>query len=102
MGRAPGKETVAVLNVNAPGVETRVDARKFAAMRAAYLGALPAGPPGVSHAEAKERLLPHLPEALFPGGKTAGWWMKTVQLDAEARGEVARADTRPLTFYRTP
>ena len=29
-------------------------------------------------------------KALPEFGSTSGWWMKTVQLDAEARGEVVR------------
>jgi hypothetical protein len=42
-------------------------------------------------ADAKEALLPRLPDFLFPQGKTAGWWLKAVQLDLEAKGVVKRA-----------
>ena len=43
-----------------------------------------------------------LPDELFPGGKTSGWWLKTVQLDLEAKGLVTRSDTRPLRWFLTP
>ncbi len=31
-------------------------------------------------------------------GTTQGWWTKTVQLDAEARGEVIRDGGKPLRW----
>lgn len=33
-------------------------------------------------------------------GTTQGWWIKTVQLDAEARGEVSRDGGKPLRWKR--
>ena len=75
-----------------------VDAAKYNAMRQAYLAVLPAKPPGLTTAEAKAALLPHLPRTLFPGGATAGWWVKGVQLDLEARGMVVREEGKPLRF----
>ena len=33
-------------------------------------------------------------------GTTQGWWMKTVQLDAEARGEARRDGGKPLRWKR--
>ena len=94
----PGK--VAVENVNHPGRVERVDAGKYQAMREALLAVLPAAAPGLAVAEAKARLVPRLPEALFPGGETAGWWLKCVQLDLEAKGVIAREETRPLRLHR--
>lgn len=94
-------EKITVENVNVPGRTERVDAAKYEAMKAAYLGALTAEPPGMTAAEAKDALLPALDATLFPGGKTSGWWMKTVQLDLEAKGLVARSATKPLRFYKT-
>ena len=93
-------EKIEVENINTPGRTERVDAAKYHAMRAAMLAALPVGPPGLTAAEAKAAALPHLPEALFPGGATAGWWLKAVQLDLEAKGLVTRTPTKPLRFHR--
>ena len=42
-----------------------------------------------------------LPEALFPGGATAGWWVKCVQLDLEAKGTVLRDNGKPLRWTKT-
>lgn len=91
-------DKVAVENVNTPGRTSNVDAAKYNAMRAAMLAILPRAEPGISAAEVKERAKPLLPQDLFPGGATAGWWVKCVQLDLEAKGIVTRHATRPLTF----
>ena len=93
-------DKVEIENINAPDHVQRVDRRKYEAMRAAYLAVLPAAAPGNTTAELKAALLAHLPEDLFPGGAKAGWWMKSVQLDLEAKGIVARADTKPLRFHK--
>lgn len=92
-------EKVEVRNVNHPGLVERVDAGKYNAMKAAMLAAVPKGEPGLTQGELREAVLPHLPDDLFPGGKTSGWWAKCVQLDLEARGIMARTATRPLRFF---
>ena len=94
-------EKVEVRNINTPGKTTRVNAAKYRAMRDAYLRVLPRGEPGMTQAELMDAVRPHLPEALFPGGSTSGWWLKTVQLDLEARGSVRRTATRPLRWHRS-
>ncbi|MEO0574333.1 MAG: hypothetical protein AAF004_02635 [Pseudomonadota bacterium] len=91
---------VVVENVNTPGRTTRVTAEKYTAMHQAYLQVLPTVPPGATHAQLLDLVKPHLPEALFPGGKTSGWWMKTVQLDLEAKQQVVRTPGRPLRWHR--
>jgi len=93
-------EKIEVENVNVPGHITRVDAAKYAAMKRAFLRVLPARPPGLNQAEIRQRVVPHLPEALFPGGKTAGWWAKTVQLDLEAKGTVVREASKPMRWHK--
>lgn len=98
---APEKpEKVEMLNMNTPGRSVRVDADKYEAMKQAFLKVLPARSPGLNAAEIGERVLPHLPEALFPGGATAGWWKKGVQLDLEARGVITREATKPLRWHK--
>jgi hypothetical protein len=98
MGRE--NEKVTVRNINVPGQENRVDRAKYEAMKVAMLTVLPAQAPGLTQAELFAAVVPHLPEDLFPGGAKAGWWVKTVQLDLEARGEVAREATRPLRWHQ--
>lgn len=92
-------DKIEVENVNVPGHVTRVDRAKYEAMKDAYLKALPSEAPGATAAETKTALLPFLPDELFPGGATSGWWMKAVQLDLEAKGIVGRSPTKPLRFY---
>ncbi|MBY6047108.1 DUF6958 family protein [Vannielia litorea] len=94
-------DRIEVENVNTPGKTTRVNRPKFEAMRAALLSVLPTAPPGMKVADAKEALLPALPGDLFPGGDTAGWWLKCVQLDLEAKGTIARAEAPPVRLYKT-
>jgi hypothetical protein len=94
-------DKIEVENINTPGQTTRVNRAKYEAMRKAYLDCLPLGAPGVTAAQAKDLLKPNLPQDLFPGGGTSGWWLKSVQLDLEAKGIVKRENTKPLTFHRT-
>jgi hypothetical protein len=100
MTKAVTAAKVAMENPNSPNRSVRVDADKYHAMREAMLAVLPATSPGLTVAEAKARLLPLLPEALFPGGAKAGWWLKGVQLDLEAKGVIVREDTKPLRLRR--
>ena len=93
-------EKIEVENINTPGRVTRLDKAKYTAMKKAMLKVLPKKAPGLTFAEAKEKLLPHLDQELFPGGATSGWWFKSVQLDLEAKRVIKRADTKPLRFYR--
>ena len=94
---APNKTAkIEVENVNHPGQVRYVDADMYEAMKRAYLAVLPKTAPGLTLTEIQDRLIAHLPEDLFPEGAKAGWWAKTVQLDLEAKGVIAREKTRPL------
>ena len=86
-------------NINIPGVTSRVDVAKYHAMRSAMLAVMPNDAAGETAQAIKEATKPHLPEDLFPGGATSGWWQKCVQLDLEAKGVVTRSPTKPLRFY---
>lgn len=92
-------EKIEVENIVSPNSRQRVDARKYHAMREAMLAVLPAGAPGMTVPDVKSALLPSLPDELFPGGDKAGWWVKCVQLDLEAKGIVKRS-TKPVRLYR--
>ncbi|WP_439569462.1 DUF6958 family protein [Sphingopyxis sp.] len=93
-------ERVEMRNIISPGHVMRVDKAKYEAMKDAMLAVVPADAPGHSVAEIKAGVLPRLPEALFPGGAKAGWWLRGVQLDLEARGIIARVPGKPLRLYR--
>ncbi len=90
---------IEIENVASPGKTYRVDRARYLAMREALLAVLPVGPPGVAVPEAKAALLPGLPEDLFPGGDKAGWWLKAVHLDLEAKALLKRS-TKPVRLFR--
>lgn len=94
-------DRIEVLNVSSPHHVTRVDRAKYMAMKSALLAVLPDAPPGMTPADAQKALLAHLDQGLFPGGEKAGWWMKCVQLDLEARGKMARAPKSPVRLWQT-
>jgi hypothetical protein len=71
-------------------------------MRHAYLAVLPGRPPGLTIAEIQQRLPAVLPQSLYPDGAKAGWWSKTVQLDLEAKGLIARDKVSPIRLHRRP
>lgn len=93
------EDKIEIENAVSPGRTTRVDRAKYLAMRQALLAVLPDQPPGLKVADAKQALLPHLPDELFPQGRTAGWWLKAVQLDLEAKGVIRRAPDKPVQLY---
>lgn len=93
-------DKIEIENVGQPGKTYRVDATKFAAMKAAVLATLPEEAPGMSVSDLIAAVKPKLPEDLFPGGEKAGWWVKAVQLDLEAKKLIARADKPPVRLYR--
>ena len=95
----PSADKIEIQNVVSPHHVQKVDRIKYEAMRAALLAVVPAASPGVTLVEAKQRLLPLLPEVLYPGGAKAGWWMKAVQLDLEAKGVLVREATKPLRLH---
>jgi len=98
---APKKAIVIeVENVNHPGSVKLLQADMYEAVKRAFLKVLPKTSPGLTVEEIQERVLVHLPEKLFPRGAKAGWWLKGVQLDLEAKGVIGRADSKPLRLHR--
>jgi hypothetical protein len=92
--------TLEVQNVGQPGKTYKVDAAKYADMRAAMEKVIPTEPPGLTPAEIIQAVKAHLSQTLFPGGETAGWWVKCVQLDLEAKGVLKRAAKAPVRLHR--
>lgn len=93
-------DRVVVQNVNVPGYRTTVDARKYDAMKSTLLAALPKSEPGLTQAEMFSGVRGKLPEDVFPGQDKAEWWVKCVQLDLEAKGEMRRSASKPLRWSR--
>lgn len=93
-------DKIEIENVGQPGKTYRVDGDKFNAVRAAVLTALPTAAPGLTVSYLIAAVRPTLPPDLFPGGEKAGWWVKAVQLDLEAKRVIARADKPPVRLYK--
>jgi hypothetical protein len=93
-------DKICVENVNHPGSVKHVDADMYQAMRRALLKILPKTSPGLTVADVQKRVIAFLPEELFPQGAKVGWWTKTVQLDLEAKGIVAREKKTPLRLRK--
>ncbi|WP_417412122.1 DUF6958 family protein [Hoeflea sp.] len=91
-------DKITVENVNHPGQTTRVNAGKYQAMRTAMLAFLAQQQQPADYKTIREGVKPLLPERIFPGGATAGWWIKCVQLDLEAKGQLVRTRDKPLRF----
>ena len=89
---------IEIENVGQPGKLYRVDGTKYAAMREAVLAVLPSEPPGMTVEAVIAAVKPLLPAELFPGGDKAGWWVKAVQLDLEAKQVIARTPS-PVRLY---
>lgn len=89
---------IEVENVNAPDHKVKLDAAKYGAMFDAMMALLNDTP--MTYAQIKEGVLPLLPDEHFPAGKTAGWWIKSVQLDQEAKGAIIRHPSKPLTWSK--
>lgn len=89
---------IVVENVNSPGHKVNLNAEKYGAMFDAMMAVMSTTP--MTYAEIKAGVLPRLPDAHFPEGKTAGWWIKSVQLDQEAKGVIVRHKTKPLTWSK--
>lgn len=94
------REMIEVENVNVAGRVTNVNAEKYEAMRGILLKVLPKNPPGLTQAEMGDAVLPHLPQDLWPNGKKSMWWVKTVQLDLEAKGLLVRNKEGRSTRWR--
>ena len=87
-------------NVLQPGKTYNVDPVMFDAMKAALMKVVPSGPPGMTPSEIQKALLPLLQQDLFPGGDKAGWWMKAVQLDQEAKKILTRSEKPPVRLWK--
>ena len=93
-------DKITIESITSPHHTERVNRAKYMAMREALMAVLPGDPPGLTVTEAKDALLRHLSEEHFPGSDKAGWWLKAVQLDLEAKGTIARGPGKPVRLFK--
>ena len=91
---------VVARSVNVPGWTHRVNAVMYEAMYKTMLKVLPRKAPGMTQAEMIDALAAAAPGSLFPDRGKVSWWMKTVQLDLEAKKVLVREKTKPLRWHR--
>ncbi len=106
MARKATKEVtgpkVIVENVNVPGYRHAVDAAHYESMKTTLLKILPKEGPGLTQAEMWTNAAKIADKTLFPDRGKVGWWMKTAQLDLEAKKLIVRdASAKPLRWRRT-
>ncbi len=89
-------------SVNVPGYVHRVDAAHYEGMKKVLLKILPKEGPGLTQTEMWTNAAKVADKTLFPDHGKVGWWMKTAQLDLEAKGVIVRDKTaKPLRWRRT-
>ena len=91
-------DKIEVENVNHPGHITRVDAVKYTAAKTALLAILTGQDQGLTQTEMMAAIKVQIDQTLFSNGAKSGWWMKTVQPDLEAKGQINRIVTKPLRW----
>ena len=92
---------ILVENVNVPGYTHPVDAAHYEAMKKVLLKVLPKEGPGLTQTEMWTAAAKIADRAMFPDRGKVGWWMKSVQLDLEAKGVIVRdKGAKPLRWRR--
>ena len=91
-------DKIEVENVNHARHITRVDAVKYAAAKSALRVILTGQEQGLTQTEMMAAIKVQIDQTLFPNGAKSGWWMKTVQLDLEAKGQINRIAKKPLRW----
>lgn len=96
----PGKkETTEVFNINKPGTSSFVQKDKYEEVKRVLKAFMPTRSPGLTQDEMASLVIDHVSEDVFDDRTKAGWWMKTVQLDLEARKTMIRENAKPLRWH---
>ncbi len=99
--RAAAGRKVIVENVNVPGYTHAVDEAHYEGMKKVLLRVLPRDGPGLTQTEMWTNAAKVADKKLFPDRGKVGWWMKSVQLDLEAKGVIVRdKSAKPLRWRR--
>ncbi len=93
------EEMVEVFNVNIPGVSSRVRKDKYEEVKRVLWTYMPETPPGLTQDEMARLVVEKVSREIFEDAAKAPWWMKTVQLDLEAREVLIREKTRPTRWH---
>ncbi len=87
-GKAAGERVLTLHPEGKAGV--RIDSAKYEAMRKAILSVVPRSGEGIAFFDLPGRVKPRLGSTAFEEGDSVMWYVTTVKLDLEARGEIRR------------
>jgi hypothetical protein len=90
---------IEVFNINIPGRSSYVQRDKYEEVKRVLKAYMPKRSPGLTQDELSSLVIEHVSEAVFDDRQKAGWWMKTVELDLEARQVVVREKTKPVRWH---
>jgi hypothetical protein len=96
----PGKvEKLEVFNINTPGKSSFVQKEKYEEVKRVLKEYMPSESPGLTQDEMATLVIENVSGKVFDDRTKAGWWMKTVQLDLEARQIMIREKSKPARWY---
>jgi len=93
------KENVEVFNINTPGKSSFVQKDKYDEVKRVLKKLMPRKSPGLTQNEMADLVRENVSVEIFEDKNKSGWWMKTVQLDLEARTVIVREKTKPTRWY---
>lgn len=93
------KEKIEVFNINNPGKSSFVQKDKYEEVKRGFKEYMPNKSPGMNQDEMARLVIEKVSDTVFDDKTKAGWWMKTVQLDLEARRVMFREKTKPIRWY---
>ncbi|MBZ0269364.1 hypothetical protein K8I85_14515 [bacterium] len=77
-----------------------IEKAKYDTMRRALLRVIPRNSTGIPFRDVYALVENHLDRDAFPEGVSVGWYVVTVKLDLEARGEIERVEGTRLQHLR--
>jgi hypothetical protein len=92
-------DQIEVFNVNHPGRSSFVSKDKYKEVKRVLKDYMPDKSPGLTQDEMASLVIEHVSGKVFEDRTKAGWWMKSVQLDLEAREVMIRENSRPLRWH---
>ena len=93
------KEKIEVFNINNPGKSSFVQKDRYEEVKRILKEFMPNKSPGMNQDEMAILVIEKVSGTIFDNKTKAGWWMKTVQLDLEARKVMFREKTKPIRWY---
>ncbi len=95
-------EKIEVFNINKIGTSAFVQKDKYDEVKKVLIEFMPHESPGLTQDEMASLVIAKVSHKIFEDRSKAGWWMKTVQLDLEARQVMIREKTKPTRWYYNP